>query len=76
MSKELTTVKDGLVVGLDYTLRLDDGEVLDSSVGQEPLAFIQGAGGLVEGFAQAIYGLKISEEKAFVVPPEQGVRRS
>ena len=72
MAKELTTVQDGLVVGLDYTLRLDDGEVLDSSEGKEPLAFIQGAGGLVEGFANAIYGLKIGEEKAFVVPPEQG----
>ncbi len=72
MAKDLTSVQDGLVVGLDYTLRLDDGEVLDSSEGQEPLAFIQGAGGLVEGFAQAIYGLKIGEEKAFVVSPAQG----
>jgi FKBP-type peptidyl-prolyl cis-trans isomerase SlyD len=69
---DLTTVKNGLVVGLDYTLRLEDGEVLDSSEGREPLEFIQGAGGLVEGFANAVYGLKIGEEKDFVVSPEQG----
>ena len=72
MANDLTMVRNGLVVGMDYILRLDDGEVIDSSEGREPLAFIQGTGGLVEGFASAIYGLKIGEEKDFVVTPEQG----
>ncbi|MDF1514481.1 MAG: peptidylprolyl isomerase [Anaerolineae bacterium] len=72
MAKTLTEVQDGVVVGLDYTLRMDDGEVLDTSEGHEPLEFIQGAGGLVKGFADAVYGLKIGEEKDFVVPPDLG----
>ena len=72
MANKVTEVADGVVVGLDYTLRLDDGEVLDTSEGREPLAFIQGAGGLVPGFANAIYGLQLGEEKDFVVPPEEG----
>jgi FKBP-type peptidyl-prolyl cis-trans isomerase SlyD len=72
VANDLTSVKNGLVVGLDYTLRLDDGEVLDSSEGREPLEFIQGTGSLVEGFEKAVYGLKIGEEKDFIVSPEQG----
>jgi FKBP-type peptidyl-prolyl cis-trans isomerase SlyD len=69
---DLTTIQDGLVVKLVYTLCLDDGEELDSCEEHEALEFIQGAGGLVDGFTDAIYGLKVGEEKDFVVPPELG----
>ena len=37
------------VVLIHYTLKDDDGKVLDSSAGGEPLAYIQGHGNLVSG---------------------------
>jgi FKBP-type peptidyl-prolyl cis-trans isomerase SlyD len=72
VAKELTKVQNGVAVALDYTLKLADGEVVDSSEGRQPLEFIQGTGGLVPGFANAVHGMKLGEEKDFEVTPEQG----
>jgi FKBP-type peptidyl-prolyl cis-trans isomerase SlyD len=65
-------VVDDLVVSLDYTLRLDDGEVIDTSANGEPLEFLQGHDQIIPGLQQALYGMIIGEEKDVVVPPAQG----
>ena len=57
------TVEDDLVVSLDYTLRLDGGQVVDSSSGKEPLEFLHGRGSIVPGLEQALYGMADGEEK-------------
>ena len=44
------------VVLIHYTLKDDDGKVLDSSTGGEPLAYIQGHGNLVPGLEKALEG--------------------
>ena len=44
------------VVLIHYTLKDDDGGVIDSSAGSEPLAYIQGHGNLVEGLEKALEG--------------------
>jgi FKBP-type peptidyl-prolyl cis-trans isomerase SlyD len=44
------------VVLIHYTLKNDDGKVLDSSAGGEPLAYIQGHGNLVSGLEKALEG--------------------
>jgi FKBP-type peptidyl-prolyl cis-trans isomerase SlyD len=62
-------VEDDLVVGLDYTLHLDDGEVLDTSTGREPLEFLQGRGQIIPGLEQALYGMVLGEKKDVVVAP-------
>ena len=61
------TVQDGVVVSLDYTLRLDDGEVADSSSGDEPLRFVQGSGQIIPGLERELYGMQEGEEKRVVV---------
>lgn len=66
------TVADGMVVSLDYTLRLDDGEVVDSSEGREPLAFLQGQGQIIPGLERALYGMSIGAEKNVVVSAADG----
>ena len=72
MVNNQASVQDGVVVELVYTLCLDDGEQLDSCEEHEAIQFIQGSSGLVSGFTEAVYGLKVGEEKDFVVPPELG----
>jgi FKBP-type peptidyl-prolyl cis-trans isomerase SlyD len=65
-------VVDDLVVSLDYTLRLDDEEVIDTSEGQEPLEFLQGRGEIIPGLEQALYGMAVGDEKDVVVAPADG----
>jgi FKBP-type peptidyl-prolyl cis-trans isomerase SlyD len=70
MSEDLK-VQDGQVVSMDYTLRVD-GEVMDTSSGHEPLEFLQGAGNIIPGLEQEIYGMAIGESKTVIVQPEDG----
>jgi FKBP-type peptidyl-prolyl cis-trans isomerase SlyD len=65
------TVQDDFVVSLDYTLRVE-GEVLDTSSGDEPIQFIQGRGHIIPGLEKALYGMKAGDEKEVVLQPEDG----
>lgn len=69
MSKD--TVLDGLVVSMEYTLKVD-GEVLDSSDGAGPLQFLAGYDNIVPGLEREMIGMKIGESKDVVVSPEDG----
>jgi FKBP-type peptidyl-prolyl cis-trans isomerase SlyD len=65
------TVADDIVVRLDYTLRLDDGEVIDASTEEEPLEFVQGAGEIIPGLEQALYGMSVGDKKKLVIDPDE-----
>jgi FKBP-type peptidyl-prolyl cis-trans isomerase SlyD len=64
------------VVQIHYTLTNDDGEVLDSSKGQGPLAYIHGIGNIIPGLEQALDGRAIGDKFQVTIPPEDayGVR--
>ena len=64
-------VSDGMVVDLDYTLRVDN-EVVDTSEGRQPIKFIQGQGYIIDGLEKELYGMKAGEDKQVVIPPERG----
>ena len=64
-------VSDGMVVHLDYTLRVDN-EVVDTSEGRQPIKFIQGQGYIIDGLEKELYGMKAGEDKQVVIPPERG----
>jgi FKBP-type peptidyl-prolyl cis-trans isomerase SlyD len=72
MTNNPSTVIDGIVVSMDYTLRLDDGQVADTSEGREPLAFMQGQNQIISGLENALYGMAVGEEKAVDVAPKDG----
>ncbi len=72
MTEKTLEISDGLMVSLDYTLRLDDGEVADTSEGREPVQFIQGQGQIVPGLEKELYGMKIGDEKDVVVEAAEG----
>lgn len=61
-----------MVVSLDYTLYLENEEVVDSSEGHPPLQFIQGQQQIIPGLEQALYGMEVGEEKDVVVEPAAG----
>ena len=61
-----------MVVSMDYSLSLDDGEMVDSSEGRGPLEFVQGRGRIINGLEQALFGMELGETKTVVVTPGDG----
>jgi FKBP-type peptidyl-prolyl cis-trans isomerase SlyD len=61
------------VAAIHYTLRDNEGTVIDSSEGREPLHYLHGAGNLIVGMEEGLEGkskgdkldLKISAEKGY-----------
>lgn len=59
------------VVKFEYVLSLDDGEVIDSSKGQEPLAYLHGHGNIIPGLERQMEGMEVGEERDITVEPEE-----
>jgi FKBP-type peptidyl-prolyl cis-trans isomerase SlyD len=59
------------VVSIDYTLTGEDGSVIDSSKGQEPLTYVHGTGGMIDGLETALEGKSPSDHVSVTVAPEQ-----
>ena len=59
------------VVCMDYTIRLGNGRVVESSVGQEPLTYLHGRRQIVPGVERAIEGLDAGALLEVVVPPAE-----
>lgn len=60
------------VVAIDYTIRLKDGRVIESSVSEEdarPLVYMHGRSQLVAGVEKAIDGQETGAVLEIVVPP-------
>jgi FKBP-type peptidyl-prolyl cis-trans isomerase SlyD len=60
------------VVLIHYTLKGDDGAVIDSSAGGEPLAYIHGHGNLVAGLEKALDGKQDGDNVVVSVSPADG----
>ncbi len=67
----MAQAKHGDTVKVHYTGRLDDGEVFDTSTGQDPLEFTIGQGQTIPGFEQAIVGMNPGESKTTEIPSDQ-----
>ena len=59
-------------VTLHFALKLESGEVVDSTFDKQPATFKVGDGNLLPGFEQAIYGLKAGDKRSLPISPEQG----
>ena len=59
-------------VAIDYTLTDDDGQVLDSSEGREPLSYLHGAGGVIPGLERELDGKQVGDQLQVAVAPEDG----
>ncbi|MDH3353830.1 MAG: peptidylprolyl isomerase [Chromatiales bacterium] len=66
------TIKENSVVSIDYTLTNDQGEVIDSSEGQEPLAYLHGFSNIIPGLENALIGKKTGDSCKVTVQPADG----
>ena len=59
------------VVSIDYTLTGENGQVLDSSQGREPLAYLHGAGNIIPGLESALEGKNEGDQLNVQIPPDK-----
>jgi FKBP-type peptidyl-prolyl cis-trans isomerase SlyD len=61
-------------VTISYTLKDDEGMVLDTSEGEggEPLTYLHGVGSIVDGLEKALDGKDVGDAISVVVTPEEG----
>jgi FKBP-type peptidyl-prolyl cis-trans isomerase SlyD len=71
-SKSGTVVQAGSVVSFEYTLTDDDGKVIDSSKGKQPMSYTQGKGEIIPGLERELAGMAVGAEKNVKVKPEEG----
>ncbi|GLS25467.1 FKBP-type peptidyl-prolyl cis-trans isomerase [Marinibactrum halimedae] len=66
------TIAEKKVVSIHYTLKNDDGEIVDSSEGHPPLEYLHGAANIVIGLEKALLGKSVGDKLQVVVEPEEG----
>ena len=63
-------IQKGSTIAFEYTLTLEDKEVIDSNVGADPLTFTHGSSEIISGLEDQMCGMKKGERKQIAVPPE------
>ena len=63
--------KNGDTVQVNYTGKLTNGSVFDSSIGRDPLEFTLGNDEMIPGFEKAVLGMKVGEKKTVTIPSDE-----
>lgn len=64
-------IEAGKTVGFEYTLKLDDGSVVQTNKGEEPLKYVHGENQILPALEQQLEGLDVDEEKNVKLPAEE-----
>ncbi len=64
-------VAENKVVGMHYTVKDDEGQVLDTSEGRDALVYLHGSGSIVPGLESALTGKETGEEVTVTLEPSQ-----
>jgi peptidylprolyl isomerase len=65
-------VETGHFVKVEYTGKLDNGDVFHSTQNAQPVEIEVGAGKLIKGFEDALVGMAQNEKKSFDLTAEEG----
>lgn len=67
----MTQITNGSSVSVNYTGRLEDGTIFDTSLqeGREPLTATLGQGQLIPGFENGLIGMTVGEKKTIEIDP-------
>ena len=68
---DTSTVNDGLVVSIEYTLKNGEGAILDKSEGN-PLLYLHGHDNIVPGLESELAGKSVGDKLDVEVPPKLG----
>jgi FKBP-type peptidyl-prolyl cis-trans isomerase 2 len=65
-------IQDGKKVSIEYTLNLDDGTLVGSNVGEDPLVYEHGRGQILPALERALAGLEQDATKEVKLTAEEG----
>lgn len=66
----VTRIGQNTEVTLHFALRLEGGEVVDSTFDKSPATFKVGDGNLLPGFEAALFGFKAGDKRTLTITPE------
>lgn len=62
-------IAENKVVTLDYTVKDEDGDIIDSSEGGDPLTYLHGANNIIPGLEAALIGKTAGEDFDVLIAP-------
>lgn len=65
-------ISPGKQVTLHFTLRLNNSDIIDSTVHKKPATCVIGDGNFLPGFEAVLNGLTVGDKKTFIIKPENG----
>lgn len=65
-------ISKDMVATIEYTLTDEKGEIIDSSEGNEPLAYLHGAKNIIPGLESQLEGKKAGDKLEVTVQPKDG----
>jgi FKBP-type peptidyl-prolyl cis-trans isomerase 2 len=68
--RKIVAITQSCTVRMHYTLKLESGELIESSFEGEPIEFEFGSGNIIPGLEREIEGMDEGDEKHVVVEPE------
>ncbi len=70
---EKMMIEEGVVVTMDYSLRVDGDLIEDSEAEEgEALTFLQGSGQILPALEAALLGMRVGDRKEVTLAPEDG----
>jgi FKBP-type peptidyl-prolyl cis-trans isomerase SlyD len=64
-------IADKKAVAIEFTLKDEKGEVMETSIGRAPLWYLHGIGNLVPGLEKALAGKSAGDDIDVTLPPEE-----
>ncbi len=69
---KVLVIRRGRVVTIEYSLKDEHGNVIDSSESNGPLSYLHGYKNIVLGLEEALEGKDVDDKISVSVPPEKG----
>lgn len=68
----MLTIGPNTEITMHFSLALEGGDIVDSTLDRAPGTFNIGDGTLPEGYEKLLFGLKAGDRRSFLTGPEQG----